>query len=174
MQGTMSWMQVQGARTCVLLIWLLEKKRENSKCRSSSQMSSSHFFLPRSSRIGREQKSSCQALVRGTLLASGAEVASASATGWQTVSLRIMVHDSRNPGAALRMPLLGRGHDTQRDCSWQRPQTCLRRSWICVCLREVCFRSNGRDSAPRPAQAATLLRAVSETRCAALVDTKAD
>jgi hypothetical protein len=61
----------------VLLIWLLEKNRENSNCRSSSHMSNSHFFLPRSSITGREEKSNCHTLARGTLLAAVGESASA-------------------------------------------------------------------------------------------------
>lgn len=63
--------------TCVLLIWLLEKNRENSNCRSSSHMSNSHFFLPRSSSTGREEKSNCHTLARGTLLAAVGDSASA-------------------------------------------------------------------------------------------------
>ncbi len=60
------------AVTCVLLILLLGKYRENSKLRVSSQMSSSQTFLPRSSKMGREQKSSCHVLAVGALLAPAA------------------------------------------------------------------------------------------------------
>lgn len=56
--GTFRW-EATGGLTWELLIWLLVKNRANSKLRSSSQMMSSHFFLPRSSSTGREQKSSC-------------------------------------------------------------------------------------------------------------------
>ncbi len=66
--------------TWVLLIWLFEKNRANSKDRVSSQMMSSHFFLPRSSSTGLEQKSSCHTAARGTLLpdVSAGDHASAS------------------------------------------------------------------------------------------------
>mmetsp|Transcript_4507 Transcript_4507/g.17996 ORF Transcript_4507/g.17996 Transcript_4507/m.17996 type:complete len:271 (+) Transcript_4507:192-1004(+) len=56
------------------LMRLLGKYSACSNDRVSSQMSSSHIFFPRSSFIGREQKSSCQSYGKSTISPEGAPV----------------------------------------------------------------------------------------------------
>ena len=56
---------------------LLGKNSACSNDRVSSQMSSSHIFFPRSSFIGREQKSSCQSYGKSTISPEGAPVCDA-------------------------------------------------------------------------------------------------
>ena len=69
--------------TSLLLILLLGMNCAYSKVRCGSQMMSSHTFLPRSSRMGRLQKSSSHTSARGTALLSAAGAASpAAASAW--------------------------------------------------------------------------------------------
>lgn len=61
--------------TCVLFILLLGKYCVYSKVRSGSQMMSSQSFLPRSSRMGREQKSNSHTSALGTVDGPASDVA---------------------------------------------------------------------------------------------------
>ena len=61
-------------RTCVLLILLFGKNLENLQMLSGEQIRSSHFFLPLSSKMGREEKSSSQVSEVGGPLSSSLDV----------------------------------------------------------------------------------------------------